>query len=145
AARARFAAPVGVVQRSDGTIVVCDRDNNRLRVVALDGNVSTMAGGSPGFADGAMATAQFKQPQGLAIASNGDLFVTDLGNFRVRKISGGTIVTFAGDGTAGYLDDDDNLKAEFFGLEGIAVRPDGSSVYVADGTRGDDVPFNRIR
>ena len=87
----------------------------------------------------------FSAPEGIAMAGNGDLFVTDLGNYRVRRISGSTIDTIAGDGTGGYIDDDNRLASELYGLEGITVKPDGSMVYVADGGRGDDVPFNRVR
>jgi DNA-binding beta-propeller fold protein YncE len=143
---ARFAAPYGLVQRTDGKLVVCDYANQRLRLVSLDGSVSTLAGTAvAGLADGAMTSAQFNQPQAIAIASNGDLYVADRGNFRVRRISGSTIATIAGDGTAGYLDADDPLTAKLHGLEGIAVVPDGSMVYVADGTGGDQSPFNRAR
>ena len=144
---ARFASPYGLVQRSDGKLVVCDFGNHRLRVVALDGTVTTLAGSVAGFVDGAMTGAKFDHPQGLAIAANGDLFLTDIDNFRVRRIpAGGTAIeTIAGDGTPGYVDADDRLGAELYGLEGIAVKPDGSMVYAADGTRGEDVAFNRIR
>jgi sugar lactone lactonase YvrE len=144
---ARFSSPYGLVQRGDGKLVVCDFDNHRLRVVGLDGTVTTLAGSVAGFADGAMTGAKFDHPQGLAIAANGDLFITDIDNFRVRRIASGgtTIETIAGDGTAGYLDSDDRLGSELYGLEGISVKPDGSMVYAADGTRGEDVPFNRIR
>jgi len=145
-AAARFDQPYALVQRSDGSLVVTDYGNNRLRAVTLAGCVTTLAGtGQAGFADGAMTGAMFDHPEGLAIASNGDLYVTDTNNFRVRHISGTTIDTIAGDGTAGYIDDDDRLASEIYGLEGISVKPDGSMVYVADGTRGDDVPFNRVR
>ena len=144
-AGALFSTPYGLVQRADGKLVVCDFDNSQLRLVGLDGTVSTYAGTIGGFADGTLASARFDQPQGIAMAANGDLFVTDLGNNRVRRISAGMVTTIAGDGTQGYLDADDPLAAELYGLEGLAVSPDGSMVYVADGTRGDNVPFNRVR
>jgi YVTN family beta-propeller protein len=145
-AAARFATPYGLVQRADGKLVVCDSANHRLRLVDLDGSVSTLAGtGVPGHADGAMAAGMFNLPQAIAIASNGDFYVTDTGNFRVRRITGTTIETIAGDGTDGYLDVDDRLSARLHGLEGIDVVPDGSMVYVADGSRGDEGPFNRVR
>ena len=51
----------------------------------------------------------------------------------------------AGNGTPGYKDGDDKAAAQFYGLEGLTVKPDGSAIYVADGTRGEDVPYNRIR
>ncbi len=145
-AAARFDIPYALVQRSDGKLVVVDSGNNRIRLVGLDGSVATMAGtGQAGYADGAMTGAMFSKPQGIALAANGDLYVTDLGNFRVRRISGSTIDTIAGDGTGGYIDDDDRLASELYGLEGISTKPDGSMVYVADGTRGEDVPYNRVR
>jgi hypothetical protein len=49
------------------------------------------------------------------------------------------IVTIAGDGTRGYADGDDKAAAQFYGL------PDGSMVFVADGTRGEDAQSNRVR
>lgn len=142
---ARFNAPYGIVQRSDGSLVVTDWGNQKLRVVTLAGAVTTMAGSSAGFADGAMSDAKFNHPQGLAIDDNDNLYLTDTDNFRVRKISGSTITTIAGDGMDGFLDADDPMTAEFHGLEGLAVSPDGSKVFVADGTRGEDVPYNSIR
>jgi DNA-binding beta-propeller fold protein YncE len=144
-ADARFASPYGIVQRADGSLVVCDFDNHRLRTIGLDGTVGTLTGDAAGFTDGSLASARFNHPQGLAISASGDLYVTDLGNARVRRISHGSVETIAGDGTAGYRDHDDPLLAELYGLEGISVSPDGSRVFVADGTRGEDVPFNRVR
>jgi sugar lactone lactonase YvrE len=146
-AAARFSQPYAVVQRSDGSLVVTDYGNHRLRAITLAGCVTTLAGtGQSGFADGAMTGAMFDFPEGLAIASNDDLYITDTNNFRVRHIKGTNIETIAGDGMAGYVDDDDRLASELYGLEGISVKPDGSMVYVADGTRGDDgVPYNRVR
>lgn len=145
-AAARFNQPTGIVQGSDGRIVVCDYGNNRLRSVGLDGSVTTMAGtGKAGFSDGAMTGAQFSLPEAVARDAAGDLFVADSGNFRVREITGSTVTTIAGNGTGGYIDADDRLSAELYGLEGIASRPDGKMVYVADGNRGDDGPYNRVR
>jgi DNA-binding beta-propeller fold protein YncE len=92
-----------------------------------------------------MTSALFDRPQAVAIASSGELYIADSGNFRVRRLTATTVETIAGDGTSGYLDADDRLTAKLHGLEGIAVSPDGSMVYVADGTRGDEGPFNRIR
>lgn len=146
AAAARFSTPSGIVQRSDGKLVVCDKDNSRLRLVGLDGSVTTLAGnGTSGFVDGTMTMAQFDHPQGLAIAQNGDLFVSDLDNFRIRRLRGQSVDTVAGSGAPGYVDNDDRLASEFSGLEGLAVKRDASMIYVADGTRGEMVPYNRVR
>ena len=143
---ALFAQPYHLVQRPDGKLIVADYENNRLRLVDLQGNVTTYAGtGVAGNADGPVATATFNKPQGLFLAANGDIFVTDLGNYKVRRIRGDVVTTVAGDGTAGYLDHDDNLSAQFYGLEGICGKSDGSTLFVSDGGRGEDVPYNFIR
>jgi len=146
-AAARFNSPYGLVQRaSDSKLVVCDWGNNRLRVVGLDGSTSTLAGtGAAGFVDGAMASAQFSHPEAIAQDQNGDLFVTDFMNYRVRRVGGSNVDTIAFDGTAGYTDADDRMASEVYGLEGIAAKPDGSIVFIGDGNRGDDVPYNRVR
>jgi YVTN family beta-propeller protein len=143
---ARFSTPYSLVVRADGKLLVTDFDNNRLRQVALDGTTITLSGATQaGFVDGAMADARFSHPQGVTMASNGDIYVTDLGNFRVRKIVGDQVTTVAGSGMGGYLDNDSPLAAQLYGLEGLSVTPDGSMLYVADGNRGEAVPFNRVR
>jgi streptogramin lyase len=145
-AAARFSTPYGMVLRGDGNLVVVDQANNRLRLVSLTGQVSTLAGaGTPGFVDGAMLTAEFHTPQAIAMASTGDLYVTDDANFRVRRVSASGITTVAGDGSGAYLDDANPLQAELYGLEGLAFNADDSILYISDGNRGDVLPFNRIR
>ncbi len=142
---ATFNEPYGLVQRNDGKLVVADWGNNSLRLVGLDGSVSTLAGGAAGYADGSGSSAKFNHPQGVTKTSSGDIYITDIDNYRVRKLSGDSVSTVAGDGMPGYKDDDNKGAAEFYGLEGLSVKPDGSSIFVADGTRGEDVPYNRIR
>lgn len=144
-ADARFSTPYHLVQRADGKLLVADYDNHRLRIVGLDGVVTTFTGGGAGFADGAMTDAKFNHPQGMAQAANGDIYVSDLGNYRIRKIVGNAVETVVGNGTGGFEDSDDKLSAEIYGLEGISLKPDGSRLYLADGGRGELVPYNRIR
>ncbi|HUS28843.1 MAG TPA: hypothetical protein VMZ53_10040 [Kofleriaceae bacterium] len=146
-ASAQFATPYACAQTSDGKLLVTDFDNHRVRLVGLDGSVSTIAGsGSAGFADGSGASAKFNHPQGL-VKTSGGFYITDIDNYRVRKISNdlSSISTLAGDGTPGYKDSDDKATAQFYGLEGLTAKADGSLIFVADGTRGEDVPYNRIR
>jgi sugar lactone lactonase YvrE len=145
-AAARFSTPYFVAVRSDGKLVVTDFDNNRIRLVGLDGTTTTLGGAAQaGFADGSMPNARFSHPQALSAAANGEIYLTDLGNFRVRKISGDQVTTVAGNGMGGAVDNDDPLMSELYGLEGLSVVPDGSMLYVADGNRGEAVPFNRVR
>jgi sugar lactone lactonase YvrE len=141
-AAARFSTPYGLAVRSDGQLVIADFDNNRLRLVSTSGAVSTLSGGGAGFTDGAMTAAQFSNPQ--AVAVDGDtIYVTDLGNYRIRRIKGGVVDTVAGDGKAGWLDADDPLDGELYGLEGMAAA--GGMLYVSDGNRGEAVPHNYVR
>ena len=143
---AKFSAPYGMALLQSGKLVVADFDNHQLRLVGLDGNVETLAGaGIAGFVDGSLNTTQFNNPQGVCVASNGDIFVTDTVNYRIRRIRNDAVDTIAGNGEPGYLDNDDRLAAKLFGLEGISLKPDGSALFVADGGRGEDVPYNRIR
>ncbi len=144
---AKFSTPYGlaVIPGSDD-LVVADFDNHRLRIVGLDGSVSTLAGASTaGFADGSMSSALFHNPQGIAVTSSGDVYVTDLGNYRIRRLSGDNVETVAGSGEGGYLDSDDRMAAQFIGLEGMSATADGSMLFVADGNRGEDLPHNFVR
>jgi outer membrane protein assembly factor BamB len=142
---AKFSTPYGIAATAGG-LLVADFDNNRLRLVGLDGVVQTLSGASTaGFVDGSMSSARFNKPQALALASNGDVYLTDLGNFRVRRIHGDNVDTVAGNGEAGYVDSDDRLASQLFGMEGMSLVPDGSMLFIADGTRGEDAPYNRIR
>jgi sugar lactone lactonase YvrE len=127
-----FSDPFAVAVGIDGMVYVADAgESNRIRKIAPDGTATTLAGGSEGFSDGAGGAASFNTPSGLAIASNGDLFVADTGNNRIRKVTPeGQVSTVAGDGTAGYVDGP-AAQARFNGPMHIAVDARGN-VYVAD-------------
>jgi hypothetical protein len=129
---AGFADPFGVAVAPDGTIYVADAgDSNRIRKIAPDGSVSTLAGNGDGFADGAGANARFNSPSGLAVDAAGNIYVADTANNRIRKIDpGGIVTTVAGDGTAGYLDGPAD-KARFDSPLGLAIDSQ-SNIYVAD-------------
>jgi DNA-binding beta-propeller fold protein YncE len=145
-AAARFNRPYGIDVRSDGKLVVADRDNNCIRLVDLAGTATTIAGtGISGYVDGPAATAQFGSPLGIAIGPGDEVFITDTQNFRIRSLLGGQVTTVAGNGLPGYADHDDPLQARIYGLEGLSVTPDGSMLYVADGNRGEPDPYNRVR
>jgi sugar lactone lactonase YvrE len=142
---ARFNRPQDVVVIDD-EIYVADRENHRIRKITLDGVVTTLAGsGTPGNQDGSMAQASFNRPQGLARDDAGNLYVSDLDGYRIRKIDvgSGLVTTIAGSGTPGHLDAEDPMQAQFFGLEGIDVGD--SYLYAADGSRGENEPYHRVR
>ena len=127
-----FSDPFGVAIAADGTIYVADAgESNRIRKISPDGTVTTLAGGSEGFADGAGASASFNTPSALALGPDGNLYVADTGNNRIRKITpDGKVSTVAGNGTAGYVDGP-AATAQFNGPVGLTVSSSGE-IYVAD-------------
>jgi glucose/arabinose dehydrogenase len=133
---AQLSGPSGLAAMADGSVLIADLSNNRIRRVAPDGTISTFAGnGTAGFAgDGGPATtAQLRFPDAVAVARDGSVLIADRGNERVRRVSpGGTITTVAGDGTAGFTGDGGPAAAaELNGPVGVAVAPDGG-VLIAD-------------
>ncbi|MBJ7518331.1 MAG: hypothetical protein JHC84_01430 [Solirubrobacteraceae bacterium] len=101
---ARVNAPQGVTPLADGSYVIADTGNHRLRRVTPDGIIRTMAGTTRGFGgDGGPATAaQLDSPRDVAQLIDGSLLVADTGNHRIRRIApDGTITTIAGTGTEG--------------------------------------------
>lgn len=131
AAVALFNAPIGVAVGQTGEIFVADTYNDRIRVIK-NGQVTTVAGGEQGFADGAGAAARFDTPCGIAILGNGDLIVADSKNHRLRVIeTNGNVSTLAGDGEQNSRD---GLPLNSSFVEPTAVTIDRSGViYVADG------------
>jgi sugar lactone lactonase YvrE len=127
-----LADPFGVAVAEDKTVYVSDAgESNRIRKIAPDGSFTVLAGGSEGFADDTGAQASFNTPSGLAIDEDGNLYVADTGNNRIRKVTPeGVVTTVAGDGTAGYVDGP-AAQARFNGPIGVAVD-DGGNIYVAD-------------
>jgi sugar lactone lactonase YvrE len=127
---ARFDKPKDVVCDAVGNIYVTDSDNFRIRKITPAGVVTTLAGSINGFADGAASTSQFSYPSGLAIDGNGDIYVADENNHRVRKItSAGVVSTLAG--TSNGSADGDAPTAQFSYLSGVAVDTNGT-VFVID-------------
>ena len=127
-----FSDPFGVAIADDGTIYVADAgESNRIRKILPDGSVTTLAGGREGFADGIGTSASFNTPSALTLGPDGNLYVADTGNNRIRKITPtGQVSTVAGDGTAGYLDGP-AAQAQFNGPIGLTVSGAGD-IYVAD-------------
>jgi hypothetical protein len=131
-AAATFNAPTGLAVDGAGNIYVADQLNNTIRKVTPRGIVTTLAGsGVPGFADGPGATASFNKPIGVAADGFGNVYVTDMGNHAIRKISSsGVVTTLAGNGTSGSTDGVGG-SASFNQPLGIAMDRNGD-LYIPD-------------
>lgn len=131
-AGARFNGPlaVAVAVAPDGAVYVADTYNDRIRRIAPDGSVTTVAGaGVPGMADGAAAVARFDTPAGLAVTAGGELLIADLANDAIRKLGrDGQVSTVA---VAPEKERSAPLRAPL----GLAVTPDGY-IYVASARHG---------
>lgn len=127
---AEFHGPTGVAVDPSGIVYVTDYDSNRIRRITPDGYVTTLAGSTPGFADGTGTAAQFRGPAGLALDAEGALFVADRLNARIRKVTpDGTVTTVSGS-EPGYADGA-GLSVRFGDVLGIAVGPNGR-LFVTD-------------
>jgi streptogramin lyase len=82
---AQFDQPLDLVADAQGNIYVID--DQRIRKVTPKGKVSTVAGSTAGYADGEGAVAKFKAPFGLGIDAQGNVYVADANNNRIRKIT----------------------------------------------------------
>ncbi|MFE9296205.1 RICIN domain-containing protein [Streptomyces niveus] len=110
AVSAHLKTPYALAVDGMDELYIADAGNNRVRKVASDGTISTVAGsGVAGFRgdDGLATSAQLNFPLGVVVDSTGTLYISDYNNNRVRKVAAdGTISTVAGTGTAGYGGDD---------------------------------------
>lgn len=128
---ATFSDPEGVAVDSSGNVYVADAANRAIRKISPTGVVSTLAGtGSIGFVDGNGSTASFNHPLGLAVDITGNVYVSDSGNYAIRKISPAGIVTTLAGGSYGFVDGT-GVAASFNLPHSVAVDNAGN-VYVAD-------------
>jgi sugar lactone lactonase YvrE len=133
-AAARFNSPESVAVDGAGNVFVADWGNSTIRKITPSGVVTTFAGtaGSYGSADGTGAAASFSFPTGVAVDGSGNLFVADLGNSTIRKITpAGVVTTLAGTAGSSGSADGTGAAARFNGPHGVAVDGSGD-VFVAD-------------
>lgn len=150
---ATFNSPAGIAVNNQNNVYVADLSNNKIRKITTGGTVSSYAGGdyyNYGFADGPATTSLFFTPGAVATDPSGNVFVSDWGNHRIRKITPGGIVTtllgplepsLTGIGSLFFssalaTDKDGNL---FFAIPVgiIKMTPNGSIIRYATGGIGE--------
>jgi len=126
--------PTGIAIDKSGNLYIADSHNHRIRQV-IAGTITTIAGiGTPGFSgDGGVATtAQLSLPSAVAVDGNGNVYIADTNNQRIRKIAGTTMTTIAGDGEETYAGDGAAAtSAVLDSPTGVAVDAVGN-IYIAD-------------
>jgi sugar lactone lactonase YvrE len=137
ATSAELEEPYDVAFDQAGNFYIADYDNNRIRKVATNGIITTVAGnGTSGYSgDGLSATsAKLNYPTGVAVDSAGNLYIADSGNYRVRKVDiYGTITTFAGNGTYGTYTDGDPATEVSIGTPSDVAVDSAGDVYFDNG------------
>lgn len=123
---AEFSAPRSLGFAPDGTMYVADSRNHRIQHFSINGEYLDEFGSYADGTTGAPPVGTFNEPWGVAIAENGNIFVSDTWNHRVQKFSpDGTPLT-----SWGFFGTSENQGA-MYGPRGIAISPDGR-VFVAD-------------
>ncbi len=136
--RAKLVAPFGTGFDAEGTLFFVEMTGHRVRKIGPDGLVVTVAGsGSVGSGGdgGPAARAELNGPHSLAVARNGDVYVTDTWNNRLRKIDArsGRMTTVAGTGRKGFSGDGGPAtEAEFGGIYCLALDEAGQTIDLAD-------------
>ncbi len=141
ATKAQINLTMAVAGGSDGSIYISDAANSRIRKVAPDGKIQTIAGFGPaqdtyggGFAGdgGPAAKAKIFSATDLKFDAAGNLFICDSGNHRIRVIRNGVITTVAGSGKQGSGGDGgEAIKAELNTPQKILLGKDGS-IFISD-------------
>src|SRR5207253_2161079 len=132
ATQAQLYDPWGGAVGPDGSLYIVDTSDSHIRRVGPDGIITTVAGqGGGSFSgDGGPATQAFLcYPHGVAVGSDGSLYIADTCNYRTRRVGpDGIITTVAGNGNYGFSGDGGPAtQAQLsYSSAGVAVGPDGS-------------------
>lgn len=138
ATSAQLNGPAGVALDSSDNLYIADSNNSVIRIVNLtNGMISTFAGnGTAGYSGdgGNPINAELNAPTGIAVDSQGNLFVADTGNNVIRKItiSNTSISTFAGNGIAGSSGDGGPATMAELNLPTSVTVDSAGTLYIAD-------------
>jgi gliding motility-associated-like protein len=135
-AAAAFSQLRGVAVDAAANVYVTDAGNQVIRKINPAGVVTTLAGtaGAAGFANGTGTAAQFNNPYGITIDAVGNLYIADVSNYRVRKITpAGVVTTLAGDGSGNFIDGV-GPTASFGSMQSIAMDASGNLLLTDGGS-----------
>ncbi len=136
---ARFGYPTGLCLDMQGHLYVADYENDRIRKITTDGTTSTLAGKIRGYGDSTGTNAMFNRPFGVCSDPQGNIYVADLWNGRLRKVTPAGEVMSLG-GTSSYPVNGNLNIATFVGPTGVCRNVSGD-LYVLDGNRVRKVHF----
>ena len=136
AASATLANPSAVAFDANGNLYLADAENHVIREVSKTGVITTIAGieDQEGFGgdNGPATSAYLDTPTGVAVDANGNIFIADSHNQRIREVSSGTITTIAGTGVLGYSGDGAAATAAQLALPSAVAVDSSGIVYIAD-------------
>ncbi|MFB3778173.1 MAG: hypothetical protein ACE141_11195 [Bryobacteraceae bacterium] len=134
ALQAQMGSPAGIAVDSEDNLYIADPDNHRIRKVS-NGIITTVAGnGIRGYSGdgGAALAAQLRAPVDVAVDGEGNLYIADSGNHRIRRVSSTVITTYAGDGVAGFAGDGGPASAARLSTPSRVAVDAAGNLYVAD-------------
>lgn len=134
--QAQLNQPGACALDSFGNLYIADTQNHRIRKVTAAGTISTVGGtGQPGFSgdEGPAAASQLQAPQGIAVDDNGNIFIGDTGNHRIRLVTpDGVIHTIAGRDASGFGGDGGTATQAYLNLPAGLVLDGAGTLYFAD-------------
>lgn len=131
-----FGAATGIAALPNNELVVANYLGHNIKLVSRSGEISNLSGGVQGFNDGAISTALFDGPFGVATASNDDILIADGGNGRLRLIRNNQVTTLLGDSSVVSIDgpiDEARMiysNSVWFSKDGTIYFNDGASVRI---------------
>ncbi len=136
AVNAKLYSPAGVAVDGSGNLYIADRSNYRIRMVAPNGTITTIAGNGKccfGGDNGPATSALIDSPSSVTLDGAGNLYIADTFNYRVRQVnSSGTITTVAGNGAPGFTGDGGAANRTMLSTPLGAATDSAGNLYITD-------------